>query len=88
MRAVTDRERLRALVEDLSEEEVRAVLRFVRYLQNPEEDLVLMALREAPPDDEPITQEDLAALEEAEEDARRGRLVPHEEIRCRILGEE
>ena len=85
---MTERERLRALVDNLPEEEVRAVLRFAEYLRNPEEDPVIKALREAPPDDEPITPEDLAALEEAEEDARQGRLVPHEEIRRRVLGEE
>lgn len=85
---MTERERLHALVDDLPEEEVHTVLRFVECLRNPEEDPVLKALREAPPDDEPITQEDLAAIEEAWEDVRRGRLIPHEEIRRRVLGEE
>jgi predicted transcriptional regulator len=84
---MTERERLHALVDDLPEEKVHAVLRLVEYLRNPEEDPVLRALRDAPPDDEPITQEDLAAIEEAEEDVRQGRLIPHEEV-CRRLGEE
>jgi len=49
----------------------------------PEDEPVLKALREAPFDDEPLTDEDLAALREAEEDEIHGRLVPHEEIRRR-----
>ena len=44
------------------------------------------ALRDAPVDDEPLTEEDLAALEEAWEDVAHGRLISHEEIRRRFLG--
>lgn len=85
---MTDRERLHALVDDLPEDEVRTTLRFVEHLQNPEDDPVLRALAEAPLDDEPLTEEDFAALREAEEDEVHGRLIPHEEIRRRVLGEE
>ncbi|HKI04786.1 MAG TPA: hypothetical protein VKK31_22595 [Thermoanaerobaculia bacterium] len=75
---MTERERLRALVEDLPEDEVHEALRFVEHLRK--EDPVLTALRNAQTDDEPVTQEDLMALEEAWEDVRQGRMVPHEEI--------
>lgn len=71
---MTERERLRSLVEDLPEEEVHAALHFVEYLRSSEEDPVLKALRNAPPDDEPVTEEDLAALEEAWEDIRQSRV--------------
>lgn len=82
---MTDRERLHELVEDLPESEVHAALRFVEYLRNAEDDPVLKALRDAPPDDEPVTEEDVAALEEAWEDVRQGRLISHEEIRRQLL---
>lgn len=85
---MTDRERLHDLVEDLPESEVHAALRFVEYLRHSEDDPVLAALRDAPPDDEPLTEEDVAALEEAWEDVRQGRLVSHEEIRRQVLGSD
>jgi hypothetical protein len=85
---MTERERLHALVDDLPEDEVETTLRFVEHLRNPEEDPVLKALREAPLDDEPLTEEDLDALREAEEDEIHGRLIPHEEIHRRVFGEE
>jgi predicted transcriptional regulator len=46
------------------------------------------ALREAPLDDEPLTDEDLIAIEEAREDIAKGRLISHEEIRRRFLGNQ
>ena len=82
---MTDRERLHDLVEDLPESEVHAALRFVEYLRHSEDDPVLAALRNAPPDDEPLTEEDVAALEEAYEDLAQGRVVSHEEARRRLL---
>ncbi|HET9209201.1 MAG TPA: hypothetical protein VFR03_02320 [Thermoanaerobaculia bacterium] len=85
---MTARERLRALVDDLPEEEVQATLRFVEHLHELESDPVLMALREAPLDDEPLTDEDLTAIEEAREDIAQGRLISHEEIRRRFLGDQ
>jgi hypothetical protein len=47
---------------------------------------LLEALRNAPVDDEPETEEERAAIEEAIEDERAGRLIPHEEVRRRWLG--
>jgi hypothetical protein len=49
---------------------------------------VLRALREAPLDDEPETDEERAAIAEAIEDERAVRLVPHDEVRRRWLGEK
>lgn len=85
---MTERERLRALVDNLPEQEVHVALRFVEYLRETEEDPVVKALREAPPDDEPVTEEDLKVLEEAWEDVRQGRVVSHEEVQRRALGGE
>jgi hypothetical protein len=83
---MSEKERLRALVEDLPESEVHTAIRFIEYLRS-EEDPIWRALLNAPPDDEPLTQEDAAALDEAWSDVRQGRLVPHAEIRRRVLGE-
>lgn len=44
----------------------------------------LEALRNAPEDDEPLTVEDLKAIEEAEEDIRQGRVTPWEEVKEEI----
>jgi predicted transcriptional regulator len=45
----------------------------------------LEAIERAPPDDEPVTPEDEAALEEALADVREGRTVSHDEVRRRRL---
>ena len=45
-----------------------------------EADAQLVQMAFAPYDDEPLTDEERAALAEAEEDARAGRLIPHEEM--------
>jgi len=85
---MTVRQRLHILVEDLPEKEVHAALRFLEYLHSSEDDPILSALNAAPPDDEPVTEEDLAALEEAWEDVRQGRVISHKEVRRRALGED
>lgn len=84
---MTNKERLHALVEDLPENEVHAALRFLEYLRDLEHSPLMKTLREAPPDDEPVTKEDLAALAEAWEDVKQGRVVSHEEVRRRALGD-
>lgn len=53
-----------------------------------DDDPVLKALRDAPPDDEPLTEEDVAALEEAYEDLAQGRVFSHEEVWRRLLDED
>lgn len=86
---MTDRERLRILIEDLPDQEVHTALRFVEYLrqEGEDEDPLLIALQNAPEDDEPLTAEDLEALREAEEDVAQGRVVSHEQARRLLLGE-
>jgi hypothetical protein len=82
---MTDKERLYTLVENLPEPEVHAALRFVEYLRQEASDPVARALQEAPIDDEPLTAEDRAALEEAERDWQEGRFVSHDEARLQLL---
>lgn len=74
------RERIHHAVDDLPLEELYAVERYVSYLRDMARDPVLRALINAPFDDEPWTDKDEAALEEAWEDVRAGRVVPHEEV--------
>ena len=82
---MTEKERLLSLVDELPEREVHTALRFVEYLRQ-ETDPVARALREAPVDEEPLTQEDLAELEAAERDWQEGRIVSHDEARQELLG--
>jgi hypothetical protein len=77
---VTTKERLHQLVEELSEQEALAALAVVeRGLQDP----VLMAFAGAPEDDETVTAEDEAALEEADADIAAGRTVSLDELERR-----
>jgi hypothetical protein len=43
-------------------------------------DPVTLALMNAPVSEEPLTEEDIAAIEQAKEDARNGRLISSEEL--------
>ncbi|HEX9736319.1 MAG TPA: hypothetical protein VGG06_30515 [Thermoanaerobaculia bacterium] len=84
---MTDKERLHVLVDDLPEPEAHAALRFVEYLRQEASDPVARALQEAAIDDEPLTAEDLEALEDAERDWREGNVVTHYEARLQLLRE-
>ena len=50
-------------------------------------DPVLESLENAPIDDEPLTDEDERAIEEAREQVRRGEVLTHDEVRRRWLAE-
>jgi hypothetical protein len=84
---MTTREQLRVLVDTLPESEVYAALRYLAYLSRQAEDPVAHALRNAPLDDEPLTAEDLASVEEAEADLRAGRTLSHEDFVRQLQGE-
>ena len=75
---MTAKEKLRERVEALTEEEAAEAL---RLLDERTEDPVLAAFRDAPLDDEPLTAEEEAALEESRAEYRRGEGVPLDEIR-------
>ena len=45
----------------------------------------LLALENAPADDEPETDAERLAVEQAREDVRRGDVLPHEEVRRQWL---
>jgi hypothetical protein len=75
---MTAKEQLRDAVDALSEEEARDAL---RYLGVRRVDPVLAAFLAAPIDDEPVTEEEERAVEDAREEYQRGEAVPLDEIR-------
>ena len=76
------RERLRCLVEFVPEAELRAAERYLEFLVGP--DPLIRALVNAPWDDEPVTEEERKAVEEAERDLPAGNLIPHSEVLARL----
>jgi len=84
--AVEQREKLRELVGLLPDQAVPVVERFVRWLIAEGADPMARLLAGAPLDDEPLTPEEEAALEEARASVERGEVVPYEQLRRRFLG--
>lgn len=79
------REDLHDLVDALPESEVPTARRFLRFLREVGSDPVRHAAETAPIDDEPMTEEDAAAIRAAREEARRGEVVDLDSFR-RELG--
>jgi CO dehydrogenase/acetyl-CoA synthase beta subunit len=77
---MTIKEELHRLVDELPESESHAAKRFLEYLRNMG-DPVLRAMLEAPEDDEPEMEEERAAVTEAQEDFKAGRVVSHQELK-------
>jgi len=72
-----DRRQLHHLVENLPPEQLAADLRYLNYLSA---DPMLLSLLNAPPDDEPYTDEQRQKDAEAEASLARGEEIPHEEV--------
>ncbi len=71
------REELRMLVEHIPESDVPTARKILRALIDPVE----LSLLTAPLDDEPLSEHEIAALEEADRRQQRGEpLIAHEEI--------
>lgn len=81
-----DRHALHTLVDELPEPELSAARRFLEYLRQQPSDSLRLALDAAPFDDEPVTEDDLAAIREGVEEQVRGETVSHEEVK-RLLRE-
>ena len=73
------KQELKDLIDDLPDLELHAVKRFIQYVRDVD-DPVLRSLMEAPWDDEPVTEEDIAAFTETDEDFRTGNVFTQEEI--------
>ena len=71
------REELRTLVDHISESDVPTARKLLRALVDPVE----LALLNAPPDDESLSEHERAATDEASHRERRGApLIPHEDV--------
>ncbi|HEY5343009.1 MAG TPA: hypothetical protein VIJ66_05060 [Solirubrobacteraceae bacterium] len=75
---MTTKERLHELVDELSEPEAKRALSLV---EKEREDPVIAAFRDAPEDDEPLSAEEEAGLEESHADLAAGRTFSLEEIK-------
>lgn len=76
---------LHELIDELPESEVPAARRSLRFLREVGSDPVHHAAETAPADDEPMTEEDEAALRKAREEAARGEVISLGDLR-RELG--
>ena len=70
---------IKDLIDGMPPDELLVIKRFIQYVRDLE-DPFLRNLAEAPWDDEPLSDEDIAALAEAKEDIKAGRLIPAEEV--------
>lgn len=84
---MSERERLRQLVEELPEREIHAVERYLEYLSNLGSDTVLYSIDTAPEDDRPESPEEAAAVEHARGQWARGETVSNDKV-WRRLGHE
>ena len=82
-KAVILRDELHRLIDQLHDRDLYAAKRFLAYLRNTGDPL-MQKLVEAPYDDEPLTEEDEAALAEAWEAVARGDVYSDEEVRRQL----
>ena len=73
------RQNLKELIDDLPDRDLYAVKRYIQFL-NYVDDPVAMSMAEVPPDDEALTDEEIAAIAEGKADIKAGRLISHEEV--------
>ena len=71
------RDTLHDLVDRIAEDELPTARRFLEYLATSP---AYRAALSAPPDDEPVTEADAAAIARARDEVRVGKVVSHEEI--------
>jgi predicted transcriptional regulator len=83
---MVERQVLHVLVDDLPDDELAAAKRFLEFLRSRSKDPLRAFLDEAPLDDEPVTEEDLAAIREGFAEKARGDVVSQEEAERLLLG--
>ena len=76
---MTTKESLHALIDTLPESALPEAERYLRRLQSAAADSFLTFLMNAPEDDEPLTPEDIAAIEEGKSEIARGEAIPWDE---------
>lgn len=79
------RSELDELVATLPEEDVPAVVRYLRFLRSGQSDPVKWALDNAPPEDEPTSAEEDAGREEAWQEYLRGETLSADDAKRLLL---
>ena len=74
------RQEIKDLIDGLPVLELHAVKRFIQYIRDMDDPL-LRIMAEAPWDDEPVTEEDLEAIEESNRDIAAGRVISHQDLK-------
>ena len=82
-KSVMLKEELHGLIDELAERDLYTAKHFLAYLRNIR-DPMMQKLVETPYDDEPLTEEDIAALDEAYEAIARGEVYTDEEVRRQL----
>ena len=77
------RQYLHKLIDELPEEEIQAAQRYLEFLSTCQDPLV-RALESAPEDDEPITDEEREAVDEAERAVAAGDIVSDAHVRAKL----
>lgn len=75
---MTTKASLHVLIDQLPETMLAEAERYLLLLQTAESDPFLQFLLNAPEDDEPLTAEDIAAIEEGKAEIARGEVLPWE----------
>ena len=75
------RQAIKDLIDGLPVLELHAVKRFIQYIRDMDDPL-LRIMAEAPWDDEPVTEEDLEAIEESNRDIAAGRVISHQDLKA------
>jgi hypothetical protein len=91
MAGITTKEHLHNLIDELPSESVGLVTLFVEFVlqrrRAESTDPVLQAFLNAPEDDEPLTDEEIAAIEEGKADFARGDAIRWSEYLAQRQGE-
>ena len=83
--AMTTKAQIHQLIDDLPESELETVKRVLEGLSARSlSNRAAAVLAHAPVDDEPVTAEEAAAIEEGERDLKSGRVVTADQVRARL----
>lgn len=80
---MTTRERVKRLIDKLPEDVLGAAQEYLEFLQY-RSDPLLRALLSAPEEDEPISPEEEAAVEEGRQALARGEVITDDELRRKL----
>jgi hypothetical protein len=81
---MTTRQALKDMIDMVPEERLDDVEQSIRRVMDVEDDPVMRSLRRAPIDDEPLTAEERAAIDEGLRSLSEGRGITTEELKRRL----